>query len=327
MPGALRAQPECITMPASLDRQTRLGSAKGTCKFRVAYSTRLGTMLEGVAENLAEPAFLETYRGRIHLILTSPPFPLNTKKEYGNLQGRQYVDWIARFAPLFKALLSPRGSIVIEIGNAWEPGRPTMSPLALEALLQFLHKGRLHLCQQFIAYNYAKIPGPAEWVTIRRIRVKDAFTNIWWMSQTEYPRSDNRKVLNPYTSAMLDLLRTKRQAKRERPSGHKIGHASFLKDNGGSIPSNVLEFANTNSKDDYLEYCRLHSLQAHPARMAQSIAAFFLKFLTSPGSLVLDPFAGSNVTGQAAEKLGRKWLAVEPNQSYIESSRGRFPSL
>lgn len=310
-------------------RQARLpfGSLVATPALKIAYSTGLGTMYEGVAESLEDPAFLAAFQGRVDLILTSPPFLLNTKKEYGNLQGRQYVEWIAQFGPLFKTLLSPRGSIVMEIGNAWEPGRPVMSPLALEALLEFLRRGKFHLCQQFVAYNYAKLPGPAEWVTVRRIRVKDAFTNIWWMASSEYPLADNREVLKPYTAAMLDLLEEKRQTQGRRPSGHKIGPDSFSKNNGGAIPSNVLEYANTNSKDDYLEYCRLHGLERHPARMALGIATFFVKFLTTPDGLVLDPFAGSNVTGQAAENLGRKWLAVEPDKNYIASSRGRFPAL
>jgi site-specific DNA-methyltransferase (cytosine-N4-specific) len=58
--------------------------------------------------------------------------------------------------------------------------------------------------------------------------------------------------------------------------------------------------------------------------MAPGIAEFFIKFLTRPGDLVVDPFAGSNTTGAAAEALGRKWLAVELEKEYIRGSKGRF---
>ena len=51
---------------------------------------------------------------------------------------------------------------------------------------------------------------------------------------------------------------------------------------------------------------------------------FFIRFLTEPGQLVLDPFAGSNVTGFEAEKLGRRWLGIEINADYIAGSRLRF---
>ena len=58
--------------------------------------------------------------------------------------------------------------------------------------------------------------------------------------------------------------------------------------------------------------------------MPSGLAEFFIKFLTKPKKLVLDPFAGSNTTGAVAENLGRRWLAIEPNESYLEGSRGRF---
>ena len=54
-----------------------------------------------------------------------------------------------------------------------------MSTLVLRALLRFLEKGGLNLCQEFVWYNSARLPSPIEWVNKERIRVKDAFTRIW----------------------------------------------------------------------------------------------------------------------------------------------------
>jgi len=153
-------------------------------------------------------------------------------------------------------LIKEDGSIVIEIGNAWEPGNPIMSTLALKALLKFLEKSGLYLCQQFVTYNPAKLPGPAQWVNVERIRVKDSFTHIWWMSKTPRPFADNKKVLREYSSSMKRLLKTKKYNAGIRPSEHHVGEKSFLKDNSGAIPSNVLTFSNTNSNDDYLKFCR-----------------------------------------------------------------------
>ena len=58
--------------------------------------------------------------------------------------------------------------------------------------------------------------------------------------------------------------------------------------------------------------------------MPIEVAEFFIKFLTNPGDLVLDPFAGSNTTGAAAERLHRTWLAVEPQAEYAKGSIGWF---
>ena|SRR2546426_1744342 len=290
----------------------------------IAYKTAKGIMLKGSAESILTSPIAQKYRGKVQLIFTSPPFPLNRKKKYGNLQGNAYVKWLADFAPLFRKFLKKDGSIVMEMGNAWEPGKPVMSTLALEALLEFLRKGKLHLCQQFICYNPARLPSPAQWVNVERIRVKDSYTHLWWIAPSERPNANNRRVLKEYSPAMLHLLSSKKYNSGKRPSEHHIGVASFLKNNKGAIPSNVLTFANTSATDKYLKYCRKKRLQLHPSRMPVGLPEFFIKFLTQPRNLVLDPFAGSNTTGAAAERLKRRWISIEPRTDYIAGSRGRF---
>lgn len=298
--------------------------AKEAPPFRVAYRTARGVMLGGNTEDVLKSELGRHLRGKVQLIMTSPPFPLNTKKRYGNLRGDEYVDWLSGFAPVFKSLLRPDGSIVIEVGNAWERGRPVMSTLAIKALLALLDAGEFYLCQQFVCYNPARLPGPAAWVNIERIRVKDAFTHVWWMSSSPRPNADNRRVLTPYSESMQNLLAKRSYNSGKRPSEHRIGSSSFLRDNGGAIPPNVLEFANTVSNDTYLRYCRVNGLRPHPARMPIGLPLFFIKFLTRPRSLVLDPFAGSNTTGAAAEQLKRRWIAIEAREDYLAGSIGRF---
>jgi site-specific DNA-methyltransferase (cytosine-N4-specific) len=163
-----------------------------------------------------------------------------------------------------------------------------------------------------------------QWVNIDRVRVKDSFTHIWWMSPTDHPRANNRDVLTEYSPRMKALHRRGSYNTGRRPSEHIIGEASFLTDNGGAIPSNVLEHSNTVSCDYYRQYCLDRDLPIHPARMPAGISKFFIEFLTSPGDLVLDPFAGSNTTGAMAHTLNRKWIAIEANPDYAEGSQGRF---
>jgi len=85
-----------------------------------------------------------------------------------------------------------------------------------------------------------------------------------------------------------------------------------------------LTYANTQANDDYQVYCRDNEIELHPARMPIELAGFFISFLTDPGDLVMDPFAGSNTTGAAAEKLGRYWLSLEAEEKYVLGSLGRF---
>ena len=310
-------------MATITDNQQKSSNAED--QPRNVYKTAFGRSILGKAEGvLQSPACAGDIEGQVDLIFTSPPFPLNRKKRYGNKQGEAYVDWLADFAPLFRKVLKAKGSIVLELGNAWEPGRPVMSTLALKALLTFLERGEFTLCQQFVWHNPAKLPSPAQWVNIERIRVKDAYTHLWWMALTDRPYADNRQVLTEYSASMKKLLERQSYNTGRRPSQHHIGEKSFLKNNAGAIPSNLITLANTQASSSYLNYCRTHQLQPHPARMPSGLAEFFIKFLTKPKNLVLDPFAGSNTTGAAAENLGRRWLAIEPNESYLEGSRGRF---
>lgn len=308
------------------------------------FKTKMGKYYISDIEEFLSTRSGRSLRNKVQLIMTSPPFPLNEKKSYGNLQGEAYKDWFTKLAPIFSQLLTDDGSIVIELGNAWMPKRPIQSLLYLESFLGFLNnpEANLRLCQEFICYNPARLPSPAQWVTVKRIRVIDSYTHIWWMAKNDYPKADNRRILRPYSKSMKSLLKRKSYNSGYRPSGHNIGETSFMKDSGGSIvhnvieleqisddrparlPKNVLSIANTQSNDFFLRTCRERGIRPHPARMPIELAKYFIEFLTDPGDLVFDPFAGSNIVGYCAEVLSRKWIATERNEDYGKQSLIRF---
>ena len=293
-------------------------------KANIAYSTKYGKCLHGGIEEILNGKPFQKYKGKVNLIFTSPPFPLNRKKKYGNLNGQDYVEWLSGITTSLKDFLTDDGSIIIEIGNSWNVNEPTMSTLPLETLLAIKTRGQYKLCQQFVWFNTAKLPSPVQWVNIERTRVKDSFTTIWWMSKTAHPKANNKNVLEEYSSSMKKLLQSKKYNAGLRPSEHDIGEKSFLKNNGGAIPSNVLIAANTVSNSDYLKSCKQNGIVPHPARMPNSIAEFFIKFLTNENDLVLDPFSGSNTTGEVSEFLKRKWLSIEIDDHYIKGSKLKF---
>ncbi len=287
--------------------------------FSPYYFTRHGVMYHGDSYEVLRSLIRRGVRTK--LLITSPPFALIRKKAYGNEDADRYVDWFMRFAPLFSQILEPAGSFVIDIGGTWIPGIPARSTYHYQLLLRLCQSG-FYLAQEFYHYNPARLPTPAEWVTVRRMRVKDAINNVWWFVKDPFVDADNRRVLREYSSAMKGLLRNGYTPKL-RPSGHDIS-AKFGVDHGGAIPPNLLEFANTESNSHYLKSCRASGIKPHPARFPAALPDFFIRFLTQTGDLVLDPFAGSNVTGETAEALARKWIAIELNEDYIKGSRFRF---
>ncbi|WZO97331.1 site-specific DNA-methyltransferase [Isosphaeraceae bacterium EP7] len=259
--------------------------------------------------------------GSVNLVMTSPPYALHFKKEYGNKDQGEYVDWFLPFADEFKRIIPDDGSIVIDIGGAWTPGQPTRSLYHFELLIALCRKTGLHLAQEFFWYNPAKLPSPAEWVNVRKIRVKDSVECVWWLSKTPNPKASNTKVLQEYSDDMKRLL-VRGYKPKTRPSGHII--TKKFKDNGGSIPGNIIICGNNDANGHYLERCKQMGKKPHPARFPIQLPSFFIRFLTDPGDMVLDPFAGSNTTGASCEEEGRRWIAIEHNEDYLDASQFRF---
>jgi len=260
----------------------------------------------------------------VDLIVTSPPFGLLRKKEYGNESSDEYVEWFRDFAVGMHRVLKDSGSLVIDIGGTWKKGRPVRSLYHFSLLKALCSEHGFRLAQEFYWWNPAKLPTPAEWVNIRRIRVRDSVNCVWWLSKTDYPKASNRRVLQPYSQGMKRLHSRGKYNSGGRPSGHAISEKAFLSDNGGSIPHNLIALANTRSSTRYQRYCRKLKIKPHPARFPAELPAFFIKMLTDRGDTVLDPFGGSCVTGAVAEEMDRKWICGEMREDYLQAAMGWF---
>lgn len=261
----------------------------------------------------------------VNLVITSPPFALQRQKEYGNKHEVEYIDWLAEFAGEIRRVLKDDGSFVLDLGGAYQKGIPSRSLYNFRVLIKFCDDIGFFLAEDFYWYNPSKLPSPIEWVNKRKLRVKDAVNTVWWFSKTEWPKADISKVLVPYSDRMKKLLVNPGAfySPKVRPSGHDIG-MGFGKDNGGSIPPNLLQISNSESNGQYLSGCKAVDVRGHPARFPAKLPEFFIRMLTQPGDLVLDIFAGSNTTGQSAEAEGRRWLAFELSSSYVAASTFRF---
>ncbi len=260
--------------------------------------------------------------GSVDLVVTSPPYALHFKKEYGNADQREYVKWFLPFAAEIKRVLKDDGSFVLNVGGAWTAGAPVRSLYHFRLLLALCDEIGFNLCQEFFWFNPAKMPAPAEWVNVRRVRVKDSVEYIFWLSASQFPKADNSRVLQEYSPDMQRLI--KRGIKQtKRPSGHNI-KTTFAADRGGSIPPNLIECGNNESNSRYIRESKATGKKVHPARYPAELPRFFIEFLTESGDLVVDPFAGSNTTGAVAERLGRRWISIERDPQYAADSELRF---
>ena len=261
----------------------------------------------------------------VNLVITSPPFALQRQKEYGNKDQANYIDWILDFTEEVQRIITYDGSFVIDLGGAYQRGVPIRSLYNFRLLIRMCDEQGWKLAEEFFWHNPAKLPSPIEWVNKRKIRAKDSVNTIWWLSKSDFPKADVRKVLAEYSGRMKKLLEdsSKFYTPKKRPSGHDISD-SFGTDNGGAIPSNLLQIPNTDSNSQYLKHCKELAIGAHPARFPSALPEFFIKFLTDEDDLVLDIFAGSNTTGWTAQSLNRNWLSFELDQQYLSASVFRF---
>lgn len=287
----------------------------------VRYQTRLGAACCGDSLNL----LAKLPDSSINLVVTSPPFALLRQKEYGNLEQHEYIDWLAQFARLIRQKLKDDGSFVLDLGGAYQRGVPVRSLYNFRVLIRFCDELGFFLAEEFYWNNPSKLPSPIEWVNKRKLRAKDSVNTVWWLSKTEWPKANVSNVLAEYSPRMRKLLENPDAfyTPKTRPSGHDIGKG-FGKDNGGAIPSNLLSISNSESNGQYLRGCKDVGLKGHPARFPTKLPEFFIKFLTDPGDLVVDIFAGSNTSGQVAETMGRRWLAYELDPEYVAASVFRF---
>ncbi len=295
-------------MPITIETQPAYYTSKG--------STFIGDSLE-LLEELPDDS--------VNLVITSPPFALQRKKEYGNLDQHDYIDWFLQFGRIVHRKLRKDGSFVVDFGGAYMKGVPVRTLYNFRVLIRMVDEVGFFLAEDFYWFNPSKLPSPIEWVNKRKIRVKDSVNTVWWFSKTEWPKADITNVLAPYSDRMKKLIENpdKYYKPQLRPSGHDIG-TGFAKDNGGSIPPNLLQIPNSESSGQYLTGCKLADVKRHPARFPAKLPEFFIKMLTEPGDLVVDIFGGSNTTGQVAQAEDRRWMTFEAVPEYVAASAFRF---
>lgn len=288
------------------------------------YSTLLGTCIQG--DSLEVLGTLDD--SSVDLIITSPPFSLQRHKSYGEVGQDEYVDWLLQFGIAAYGKLKETGSFVIDLGGAYQKGYPVKALYPFRFMLKMCDEIGYYLAQDMYWHNPSALPTPIEWVNKRKMRCKTSVNTVWWFSKSNLPKSDIKKVLVPYSSRMQNLIDNPKSFVKEegtiRPSGHVMGMKSWAKDNGGAIPSNLLQVSNSESNSQYLRYCKAIGIKGHPARFPAKLPEFFIKMLTDKNDFVVDIFSGSNTTGKVAEELERKWLSIDLSIDYVASSIFRF---
>jgi site-specific DNA-methyltransferase (cytosine-N4-specific) len=308
-----------LTKPASKE----LNQIEPTVSV-VGFSTELGVAILGCCETVfASP------HEQVTLVVSSPPYPLAVPRAYGNVTEREYVDWIVRtLEPLVKNL-APGASVVLNVTNDSFLHRSPARSLYRERLVLALHeKLGLWKMDELIWENKSKPPGPIQYASIARTQLNVVYEPVYWFTNDPSKvKSDNRRVLQEHTERHLNLIKQggEKRNKDFSDGAYTVRPGRYGNLTEGRIPRNILSFGHRcAAQTAYKKAAAALGLPVHGAPMPLKLAMFLIEFLSEPGDLVVDPFAGSFTTADAAERLGRRWVATDCMIEYVLGGATRF---
>lgn len=290
----------------------------------LGFSTKLGVAIIGYSQSV-----FAKINEPIHLILTSPPYPLANARKYGNVTEGEYIDWIcATLEPVVKNLVDG-GVMTLNISNDIFMPKSAARSLYRERLVIALYE-RLGLFKmdEIPWINLSKPPGPFQYASKRRVQLNVGWEAIYYFSNNpDKVITDNRRVLEPHTEKHLKLIQSGgvKQSAIKSDGAYRLKEGSYQNQTAGRIPKNVI-FAGTACAGNrqYKRDAEAMGFQSHGAMMPLKVADFLIRLFTEENQLVAEPFGGSLTTGRAAETLKRRWICVDPVVDYVLGGATRF---
>lgn len=225
--------------------------------------------------------------------------------------------------------LLPGGSIALNITNdVFIPGTPARSMYPERLVLALHDRLQLFRMDSMIWADSSKAPGPIAWASKKRVQLHFGYEKIIWLTNDPMQVfSNNQRVLQPHSPRQRKLIAKGGESRTGTygDGANVISPGAFGRPTDGRIPTNVLAFGHRcHSQNELRKYAKATGLPAHGATFPLSLARFLVEFLTEPGQLVVDQFAGWFSGPLAAEMTGRRWLASERMLQYVEAARFRF---
>lgn len=269
-----------------------------------AFATKAGSVLIGDCQRILD----EVPDSSLDLVITSPPY--DGQPKYGN--GERYLrEWYeATFLSVTKEVLralKPHGSFVLNYRSRRHGDERGV--LQYEIVFWLRQQGFL-FCEDFVWGKPSPPPG-----RFNRF-LKDAVEYCFHFAKTSKWQFFPKQCLTPARWDAKDRERRKRLAHNYERVNAPSGQGRKRVQAGPDLvrPSTLLlcepDFSPNPTR--------------HPARFPVQIPLFFIKLLTQPGQVVLDPFAGTCTTAVAAEQLGRQWLMIEQDPKYVAALPARL---
>ncbi len=240
----------------------------------------------------------------IDLIFTSPPYADQRVNSYGGIKPDKYVEWFIPKAKQFKRILKPTGTFILNIKERVVNGERHTYVIDL---IQQMRKDGWLWTEEFVWHKKNSYPG--KWPN----RFRDSWERLIQFNKQKKFKMFQEAVMVPVGEWAKNRLAKLSETDKIRDES-KVG-SGFGKNISNWVgrkqvyPTNVL-YLSTECAN-----------RGHSAAFPLDLPSWFIKLFTEPEDLVLDPFVGSGTTALAASKLGRYYIGIDINESYVNLAR------
>lgn len=245
--------------------------------------------------------------GKFDLIVTSPPYADSRDKTYGGVKPDQYVSWMLPRTKEFYRVLKPTGSFVLNIKEKVVEGE--RHTYVIELILALRQQGWLWT-EEYVWHKKNCYPG--KWPN----RFRDAWERCLHFTKEKKFKMYQDAVRVPmgnWAQTRLKSLGKNDVVRFDSQVGSGFGkNIANWKDRDLAYPTNVLHLATETGN------------KKHSAAFPFALPEWFIKLFTEPGDWVLDPFAGSGTTCEAAQTLRRNSIGIEVKPEYCALAQSRL---
>lgn len=275
------------------------------------------------------------------LVYIDPPFATRTvfrtrhnRKAYrDNLTGPEYVEFLRKRLVLLRELLSEDGSIFVHID--WKKAHYVKVLLdelfgpenfLNEIIWSYGGRGAKAVARQF-SRNHDTILWYRKGKThtfnqiYREKRVPKGEGGFRQDSEGRWFKTSPR---GDYTDKSVREL--EREGRIHRTRNGKVRVKYFLREEGDHLVEDKLVGDVWDDVPDAMHISRAEKT-GYPTQKPEALVSRIVRAASNPGDLVLDGFSGSGTTPVVAEKLGRRWAAVDSGEAAVHTTLKRLFSM
>lgn len=248
----------------------------------------------------------------VKLVYGSPPYP-NAERNYGVWKTDEYIEKISPFIDGAVHVLQEDGFLVINVKANREKATSTMSSrrsLVVERLAILLETKWKLFCVDIEVWVKGN-PVP----TGLRCACQDAYEQNLWFSKSPKWTVDLDAIRRPYVAHSVETYKEYEYKPRSNGLSYVRKNKSIVPNPLGALPLNVITGGVSSNKGQ------------HQAVQPLYLPEKYIKAVTSPGDLVIDPWMGSGTTGIAALNLGRRFIGFDILEEYVNMAEERFAEL